>query len=74
MLMRERLCDRHLVSDGVGDDTDAEEGRESSGAGTAAVEAEQKLVEVGLDVRSVQAVTDAERQGFQVGEHAARPR
>ncbi len=42
-------------------------------AGAATVEAEDELVEVGLQVRAAQAVIDAQRPDFQVGEDAVNP-
>src|SRR5438067_6877952 len=42
--------------------------------GAAAVEAEDKLVEVGLKVLAAQAVIDAERPDLEVGEDAVHPR
>jgi hypothetical protein len=38
-----------------------------------AVEAESELVEVGLEVLAAQAVVDAERPAFEVGEEVIRP-
>src|SRR5512144_3186411 len=42
-------------------------------AGVAAIEAEHELVEVGLQVLAAQAVVDAERPAFEVGEEAMCP-
>ncbi len=43
-------------------------------AGSAAVEAEDEFIEVGLQVLGPQAVVDAERPGLEVGEDAVDPR
>jgi hypothetical protein len=42
-------------------------------AGVAAIEAEDELVEVGLQVLGPQAVVDLERPGLKVGEDAVDP-
>ena len=52
----------------------AEKGAEGGMASAAAVEAESKLVEIGLNVLAAQAVIDAERPDFEVGEDAVHPR
>src|SRR5918998_3704313 len=49
---------------------DAEERAEGGMSGAAPVEAEDELVEVGLEVFSTQAVIDAERPALEVGEDA----
>ena len=61
--------DQHLVGGGHSGDGDAERGAEGNVPGTAAIEAGE-LVEVGLQALLAQAVVDAERPGFQVGEDA----
>src|SRR3569833_2757566 len=52
---------------------EAEERAEGGVAGAAAVEAEDELVEVGLEVFATQAVIDAERPALEVGEDAVGP-
>jgi hypothetical protein len=52
---------------------DAEERAEGSVSGAASVEAEDELVEVGLEVLSTQAVIDAERPALEIGEDAMGP-
>lgn len=52
---------------------DAEERAEGGMSGAASVEAEDELVEVGLEVFSTQAVIDAERPALEVGEDAVGP-
>jgi hypothetical protein len=52
---------------------DAKERAEGGVSGTASVEAEDELVEVGLEVFSTQAVIDAERPALEVGEDAVGP-
>ena len=52
---------------------DAEKGAEGGVPSAAAVEAEDKLVEVGLKVFAAQAVIDAERPDFEIGEDAVHP-
>ena len=49
---------------------DAEQGAEGGMPGAAAVEAEDEFVEVALDVFAAQAVIDAERPAFEIGEDA----
>ena len=53
---------------------DAEQGSEGGMASAAAVETEHKLIEVGLNMPAAQAVIDAERPDFEVGEDAVHPR
>ena len=43
-------------------------------AGAAAVEVEDELVEVGLEMVAAQTVVDAQGPAFEVGEHAVGPR
>src|ERR671920_2265451 len=52
---------------------DAEEGAEGGVSGAASVEAEDELVEVGLEVFATQAVIDAERPALEIGEDAVGP-
>src|SRR3954454_17653680 len=52
---------------------DAEERAERSVSGAASVEAEDELVEVGLEAFSTQAVIDAECPALEVGEDAVGP-
>src|SRR5918998_5077864 len=52
---------------------DAEVRAEGGMSGAASVEAEDELVEVGLEVFSTQAVVDAERPALEVGEDAVGP-
>ena len=54
-------------------DADAEDGAEGCVAGSAPVEAEDELVEVGLQVLASEAVVDAQRPGLEVGEDAMNP-
>jgi hypothetical protein len=53
--------------------SDAEQGAEGGMPGAAAVEAEDELVEIALDVFAAQAVIDAERPAFEIGEDAVGP-
>src|SRR3954454_9451620 len=52
---------------------DTEERAEGGVSGAASVEAEDELVEVGLEVFSMQAVIDAERPALEIGEDAVGP-
>src|SRR3954451_19096150 len=52
---------------------DAEEGAEGGMSGAAPIEAEDELVEVGLEVFATQAVIDAERPALEIGEDAVGP-
>ena len=52
---------------------DAEQRTEGGMPGTTAVEAEDELVEIGLQVAAAQAVIDAQGPDFKVGEDAVRP-
>src|SRR3954467_7137014 len=52
---------------------DTEERAEGGMSGAASVEAEDELIEVGLEVFSTQAVIDAERPALEVGEDAVGP-
>ena len=52
---------------------DVEERAEGGVSGAASVEAEDELVEVGLEVFATQAVIDAERPALEVGEDAVGP-
>src|SRR3954454_21839872 len=52
---------------------DAEERAEGGVSGAAPVEAEDELVEVGVEVFAPQAVIDAERPALEVGEDAVGP-
>src|SRR3954466_3995995 len=52
---------------------DAEERAEGGMSGAAPVEAEDELVEVGLEVFAAQAVIDAERPALEIGEDAVGP-
>ncbi len=56
-------CDQHVVGGGFEGEADGEERSEGGVAGAAAVEAEDELVEVGLEVGAAQAV---ERRRFEV--------
>ena len=53
---------------------DAEQRAEGGMPGAAAVEAEDELVEIGLQVLAAQAVVDAQGPDLEVGEDAVRPR
>lgn len=59
-------CDQHLVGDGLGREADSEEAAEGGMAGSAAVEAEDELVEIGLQMLASEAVIDAQGPGFEV--------
>src|SRR6478735_11222015 len=52
---------------------DAEERAERCVSGAASVEAEDELVEVGLEVFATQAMIDAERPALEIGEDAMGP-
>ena len=52
---------------------DAEQGAEGGVAGAAAVEAEDELVEVGLEMPAAQAVIDAQSPDLEVGEDPVHP-
>src|SRR3954467_13824394 len=52
---------------------DAEERAEGGMSGAAPVEAEDELVEVGLEVFATKAVIDAERPALEIGEDAVGP-
>src|SRR5207247_11117025 len=67
-------CDQHVVAEGCVAGGDAEQGAEGGLPGAAAVEAEDELIEVGLNVLATPAVIDAERPDLEVGENAVHPR
>ena len=52
---------------------DAEQRTEGGMPGMAAVEAEDELVEIGLQMPAAQAVIDAQGPDFEIGEDAVRP-
>src|SRR3954462_808553 len=52
---------------------DAEERAEGGMSGAAPVEAEDELVEIGLEVFATQAVIDAERPALEIGEDTVGP-
>src|SRR5438270_10304764 len=52
---------------------DTEERAEGGMSGAASVEAEDELIEVGLEVFATQAVIDAERPALEIGEDAVGP-
>ena len=52
---------------------DAEQGAEGGVPGVAAVEAEDELVEVGLEMLAAQAVIDAQTPDLKVGEDPVHP-
>src|SRR5215210_7607692 len=52
---------------------DAEERAEGGVSGATSVEAEDELVEIGLEVFATQAVIDAERPALEIGEDAVGP-
>ena len=52
---------------------DAEQGAEGGVAGSAAVEAKDELVEVGLEMLAAQAVIDAQGPDLEVGEDPVHP-
>ena len=75
----EGLCrwfrsDQHFVGDRFGDEADGEERAEGGVTDAAAVESEDELVEIALEMFPSQAVVDAERPSLQVGEDAMDPR
>src|SRR5919199_1676880 len=53
--------------------SDAEERAKGGMPGTASVEPEDELIEVGLEVLSTQTVIDAERPALEIGEDAMGP-
>src|SRR4051794_30103895 len=53
--------------------SDTEERAEGGVSGAASVEAEDELVEVGLEVFATQAMIDAERPALEIGEDAVGP-
>ena len=53
---------------------DAKQGAEGGVPGAAAVEAEDELVEVGLEMLAAQAMIDAQTPYFEVGEDPVHPR
>jgi len=65
--------DQHLVGDGLDGDCDAEQGAESGLGRTTAVEAENELVEVGLEMGFSQSVIDTQCPGLEVGEDPMDP-
>jgi hypothetical protein len=67
-------CDQHLVGKWNVVGGDAEQRAEGGMASAASVEAEDELVEVGLQMPAPQAVIDAQGPDFEVGEDAVRPR
>ena len=52
---------------------DAEQSAETGMPVMAAIEAENKFVEVGLEVLAAQAVIDTQRPGFEIGKDAVGP-
>ena len=66
-------CDQHLVCEGWCLGGDGEQGAEGGVTASPSVEAEDELVEVGLEMPGAQAVIGAERPGLEVGEHPVNP-
>jgi hypothetical protein len=66
-------CDQHVGGGKFEGEDEGEQGSKGGVAGPPAVDAEDELVEIGLEVRAAQAVVDAERPGLEVGEHAVLP-
>ena len=64
---------QHFVGDGFCSGGDPKRRAEGGVAGVAAVEVEDELVEVGLEMVAVQTVVDAQGPAFEVGEHAVGP-
>ena len=52
---------------------DVEQGAEHGGPGTTAVEVEDELVEIGLQILAAQAVEDTQHPDLEVGEDAVHP-
>ena len=52
---------------------DAEQGAERGVPGTTAIEAEDELVKIALQMLAAQAVVDTQRPDLEVGEDAAHP-
>ncbi len=65
--------DQHLVGDGFCPGSASGQRPEGGVAGAAPVEAEDELVEVGLEVLGAQAVVDAKRPGLEVGKDPVDP-
>ena len=70
-LCRER--DQRVVRDGLVPGYGAEKGGKSRVSITAAIEAEDELVEIGLEMRAAQAMVDAQSPDVEVGEDALHP-
>lgn len=66
-------CDQHLVGDGFDGEADGEQGAEGGVGRVPTIEAEEELVEIGLQMFFAQTVIDAQRPGFEVGEDAVDP-
>src|SRR5215218_7812030 len=66
-------ADQHLVGGGLESSGEAEQALERGGWCTPSIEAEDELVEVGLQVLLAQAVIDAQAPALGVGEHAVDP-
>src|SRR6267378_8581845 len=62
-----------MVAEGWVASGDAEQGAERGVSGTAAVEAEDELVEIGLQMLAAQAVVDTQRPDLEVREDAVHP-
>jgi hypothetical protein len=62
-----------LVGEGCVAGGDAEHGAEGGVPGAAAIESEDELVEVGLELLAAQAVIDAQGPDLEVGEDAVHP-
>src|SRR5215212_3028804 len=67
-------ADQHLVGGGLEGSGEAEQALEGGGWRTPSIEAEDELVEVGLEMLLAQAVIDAQSPALGVGEHAVDPR
>ena len=62
--------DQDVAGDGIAPHGDSEPGREDDGPVSAAVEAEDDLVEIALKMLSAQAVMEGKRPAFEVAEEA----
>ena len=74
----EGLClsvrfNQHFVGYGFVAEADCEEACKAGMAVATSIEAEDELVEIGLEILAAQSVIDAERPGLEVGEHAMDP-
>ncbi len=66
-------CDEHFVGCWRDCDADTEDGVEDGVTSSAAVEAEDDLIEVGLQMLAAATVVDVQCPGFEIGEDAMIP-